>query len=31
VIVGLGDGAEVRVWWMRDDKVTEEELDVVDA
>ena len=30
-IVGLGDGPEVRVWWMRDGKVTEEELDVVDA
>jgi proteasome lid subunit RPN8/RPN11 len=31
VIVGLGEGPEVRVWWMRDGKVEEEELDVVDA
>jgi hypothetical protein len=31
VIVGLAEEPHVRVWWMRDGRVEEEELDVVDA
>jgi [CysO sulfur-carrier protein]-S-L-cysteine hydrolase len=31
VIVSLEGDGEVRAWWIRDRKVTEEELDVVDA